>query len=140
MTGSKREGIKTARSLGLNTSIWNSSYTRKPIPAEQMREWCALTVDQILSLNPTEALEIGCGTGPLLLRIAPRCRRYVGTDLSTASLNSLRREMEKFRGVWDKVTLLDRAADNIADLEPASFDTVIMNSVVQCFPSADYLA
>jgi len=130
---------KDSMELGLNTSIWNSSYTRKPIPAEQMREWCTLTVDQILSLNPTEALEIGCGTGPLLLRIAPRCRRYVGTDFSTASLNSLRRQIEKLPGLSDRVTLLDRAADGIADLNPASFDTVIMNSVVQCFPSTEYL-
>jgi len=37
------------------------------------------------------------------------------------------------------VTLLQRGADDFTGFEPASFDTVILNSVVQYFPSVDYL-
>ena len=69
-------------SAGFNTRGWNSSYTRQPIPADEMLEWIDSTVDQILSLHPAEILEIGCGTGLLLLRIAPVSRRYVGVDFS----------------------------------------------------------
>src|SRR5271168_4016619 len=57
--------------LAFNIAGWNSSYTRKPIPAEEMREWVDETVKDILSLQPQEVLEIGCGTGLLLLRLAP---------------------------------------------------------------------
>src|SRR5258708_35300844 len=54
---------------GFNIAGWDSSYTRMPIPAEQMREWVDLTGQEILSFQPRDILEIGGGTGPLLLRI-----------------------------------------------------------------------
>jgi amino acid adenylation domain-containing protein len=61
---------------------WNNSYTGRPIPSEEMHEWVDHTVDKILSLHPQRVLEIGCGTGLLLFRIAPHCDHYDGTDLS----------------------------------------------------------
>jgi len=39
----------------------------------------------------------------------------------------------------DKVVLLERRADDFRDIAPNSFDTVILNSVVQYFPSVVYL-
>ena len=42
---------------------WNSSYTNQPIPAEQMRDWANNQAAQILALQPSRVLEIGCGTG-----------------------------------------------------------------------------
>ncbi|MHC5932479.1 class I SAM-dependent methyltransferase, partial [Nostoc sp.] len=62
---------------------WNSSYTNQPIPAEQMREWVDNQVEQILALQPKRVLEIGCGTGLILFRIAPHCTKYWGTDFSS---------------------------------------------------------
>src|SRR6266849_10423371 len=50
---------------GFNIAGWNSTYTRMPIPAEQMREWVDITVQEILSFQPWDVLEIGCGTGLL---------------------------------------------------------------------------
>ncbi|MEO7986978.1 MAG: methyltransferase, partial [Gemmatimonadales bacterium] len=90
---------------GLNNSIWNSSYTREAIPADQMREWCDLAVEGILALSPSTVLEIGCGTGALLLRIAPRCERYVGVDFSAASLRAVARQMQEQGGSRENVTL-----------------------------------
>ncbi len=42
----------TSAPVGFNTSGWNSSYTRRPIPAEQMRDWVESTVTDILPLGP----------------------------------------------------------------------------------------
>jgi len=33
--------------LGINIAGWNSSYTRQPIPAHEMREWLDNTVAEI---------------------------------------------------------------------------------------------
>ena len=66
----------------LNLSGWDSSYTGEPIPEEEMREWVDSTVARILSLKPGRVLEIGCGAGLLLLRIAPHCMKYWGTDFA----------------------------------------------------------
>jgi amino acid adenylation domain-containing protein len=117
-----------------NISGWNSSYTGEPIPDEEMREWVDDAVDRILSLEPKRALELGCGTGLLLFRLAPHCESYVGTDFSPAALSYVRQQLSD-----DKVVLLERSADDFRDIEPNSFDAVILNSVVQYFPSVVYL-
>jgi SAM-dependent methyltransferase len=124
---------------GFNTLVWNSSYTRKPVPADEMREWVDTTVEEILSLHPAEILEIGCGAGLLLLRIAPTSKRYVGVDFSASSLKSLRKQMAALNGMSRAVTLLERQADNFENLDDNSFDTIIINSVVQYFPSLELL-
>ena len=50
-----------------------------------MREWVDVTVARIAALQPERVLEIGCGTGLLLYRLAPNCERYVGTDFSAVA-------------------------------------------------------
>ena len=122
-----------------NISGWNSSYTGEPIPAEEMREWVDDAVTRILSLEPKRALEIGCGTGLLLFRLAPHCESYVGADFSPAALGYVRQQLAALDRIDDKVVLLERHADDFRDIEPNSFDAVILNSVVQYFPSAAYL-
>ncbi|KAM3092340.1 amino acid adenylation domain-containing protein [Phormidesmis sp. 146-12] len=118
-----------------NLTGWNSSYTGKPIPSDQMQEWVSDRVQQILALNPKRVLEIGCGTGLLLFQIAPHCQKYVGTDFSKVALESIQKQLETL----PQVELLQRTATNFENIDTASFDVVILNSIVQYFPSADYL-
>lgn len=119
---------------------WNSSYTNQPIPAEQMWEWVNNQVTQILALQPDRVLEIGCGTGLLLFRIAPHCTKYWATDFSQASLNYIRQHVGAIHASpLPQVTLLQKTADNFEGIEVQSVDAVILNSVVQYFPSIDYL-
>ena len=47
-----------------------------------MREWVQLSVSKILGFAPKSVYEIGCGTGMLLLRVAPSCQRYAAADFS----------------------------------------------------------
>jgi 2-polyprenyl-3-methyl-5-hydroxy-6-metoxy-1,4-benzoquinol methylase/acyl carrier protein len=114
---------------------WNSSYTNQPIPAEQMREWVNNQVTQILALQPKRVLEIGCGTGLLLFRIAPHCSKYYATDFSPISLNYIQQQLAQ---EMPQVTLHQKMATDFEGIE-ATFDAVILNSVVQYFPSIDYL-
>jgi ubiquinone/menaquinone biosynthesis C-methylase UbiE len=125
--------------VAFNIAGWNSSYTRQPIPAEEMREWVEATVTEILALRPHEVLEIGCGTGLLLLRIAPLCQRYVGADQSNAALQRLKEQLAQSTESSAPAALLERSADNFEGFSANSFDTVILNSVVQYFPSVTYL-
>ncbi|MDZ8086286.1 MAG: amino acid adenylation domain-containing protein [Nostoc sp. DedQUE12b] len=116
---------------------WNSSYTNQPIPAEQMREWVDNQVEQILALQPKRVLEIGCGTGLILFRIAPHCTKYWGTDFSSVSLNCIQQQLQKQE--MPQVTLYQQMATDFEKVETAAFDAVILNSVVQYFPTIDYL-
>ena len=119
---------------------WDSSYDRQPIPAPQMAEWVGHTVERILGLRPRHLLEIGCGTGLLLHRVAPACASYCGTDLSASVLAQLRRHVGPATFPHCDVKLLQRPADQLADVLLRQYDTVVINSVVQYFPSPDYLA
>lgn len=117
---------------------WKSSYTGQPIAAAEMHEWVDQAVACILALQPQRVLEIGCGTGMLLARVAPRCTAYVGIDFSQTALDHIRAMKQRVAGL-DHITLLERTADDLADLATQSFDTVVINSVVQHFPDVDYL-
>ncbi|MEG4504364.1 amino acid adenylation domain-containing protein [Microcoleus sp. F6_B4] len=116
---------------------WNSSYTDRPIPAEQMRDWAKNQAAQILALQPSRVLEIGCGTGLLLFQIASRCTQYCGTDFSPISLNYIQQHLANQQ--LTNVTLLQKMATDFEGVETAAFDAVILNSVVQYFPTIDYL-
>ncbi len=121
---------------------WNSSYTGQPIPREEMREWLDRTAEQIQSLRPSgfdRVLEIGCGTGLVLFRMAPHCRQYWATDFSAASLNYVERTLTSMAAPPSNVVLRNQPADDFSGLPKGSFDLVVLNSVAQYFPSAEYL-
>jgi SAM-dependent methyltransferase/acyl carrier protein len=118
---------------------WNSSYDGMPIPLEEMREWLSGVVDRISSLRPRRVLEIGTGSGLILARIAPRCEAYWGTDFSAVAIHALSAEIAKRPDLAGRVELRQQAADNFDGLPMGFFDTVVLNSVVQYFPSAAYL-
>jgi pristinamycin I synthase-3/4 len=127
-----------AEDPAFNIHGWNSSYTGEPIPADEMRHWVESTVDRILDLSPRRVLEIGCGSGLLLFRVAPETERYHGIDFSPSALAFVSRHLQG-RG-WDHVSLARGLADDWSRVEPGAFDLVVINSVVQYFPHADYLA
>ncbi|MER8504851.1 amino acid adenylation domain-containing protein [Mesorhizobium sp. M0204] len=114
---------------------WNSSYDGAPLPQADMREWVEATVARIAALSPRRVLEIGCGTGLLALRLAPGTERYAGIDFSEIALSGLAGQSD----LPEALELHHLRADELSGFAAASFDTVILNSVVQYFPSLDYL-
>src|SRR5690606_8280628 len=66
---------------------WNDSYGGGAIPAHEMRLWLDERLRQLRALAPRDVLEIGCGTGLVLTRLAPHCESYVGLDFSRPALD-----------------------------------------------------
>jgi amino acid adenylation domain-containing protein/thioester reductase-like protein/non-ribosomal peptide synthase protein (TIGR01720 family) len=124
--------------LGEDFAGWDSSYTGAPIPLDQMREWRAAAVDRIQELRPASVLEIGVGSGLLLTQLAPGCAEYWGTDFSAPTVETLRAAVAS--QLWGERVRLRVQPAHIADGLPAGhFDVVVLNSVIQYFPSAGYL-
>jgi len=115
---------------------WNDSYRGKPIPSEEMQTWVQTTVERIRSTQPQRVLEIGCGTGLLLFRLASVCQSYWGTDISPVALEFLQQAISEKQL---PVTLRKQAADDFDKIPSGAFDTVIINSVIQYFPDVEYL-
>nr|VFK35220.1 MAG: amino acid adenylation domain-containing protein [Candidatus Kentron sp. MB]VFK77175.1 MAG: amino acid adenylation domain-containing protein [Candidatus Kentron sp. MB] len=127
-----------ARAPDFHIGGWRDSYTEKDLDPEQVREWVEHTVDRVLSLQPRRLLEIGCGTGLLLFRIAPKCRYYHATDISREAIHYLERQISG-SDLARSVVLNRMPADELESITDEPFDTVISNSVIQYFPNIDYL-
>src|SRR5579864_2257578 len=117
---------------------WISSYTGLPLPAEEMQIWVEETAARLRTFHADHILEIGCGTGLLLTRLAGHCQSYLGTDFSSEALAQLRSYLAEQSGMGS-VTLHCGLADDLSFVPDDSIDLVVLNSVVQYFPSLDYL-
>ncbi|WP_379129610.1 amino acid adenylation domain-containing protein [Paenibacillus sp. sgz500958] len=126
---------ETIQDFSLNTISWNSSYTGDKIEQPEMEEWLSDSVDIIKSLKPKKVLEVGCGTGMILFKIAPVCEEYVGVDLSRIGLEYIHSNLNDTMNV----RLYQKSADDLGELQSETFDTIILNSVIQYFPSGEYL-
>ncbi|MFT7866116.1 MULTISPECIES: non-ribosomal peptide synthetase [Amycolatopsis] len=118
---------------------WNSSYTGEPIPREEMREWRDAIVARIRSLRPKRVLEIGVGSGLLLTELAPDCEAYWGTDFSAEVIAALGERVAADPDLAGRVELRTGDAADLDGLPSGFFDTIVLNSVIQYFPSGTYL-
>ncbi|HET6319557.1 MAG TPA: amino acid adenylation domain-containing protein, partial [Chloroflexota bacterium] len=121
-----------------NLVEWQSSYTGEAIPAGEMAIWVQETVRRLGEVGAEAVLEIGCGTGLLLTRVAGQCRRYIGLDFSATVLAQLRRYLAA-RPDLAHVEVREGRAHELGFVADDSVDLVILNSVVQYFPDVDYL-
>jgi amino acid adenylation domain-containing protein/natural product biosynthesis luciferase-like monooxygenase protein len=103
-------------------------------------QYYANSVGRILAGNPRRVWEVGCGTGELVMQVAPRCEAYWATDLSASVLEHLRPRLRDRGNVFAAVRLIQCLAEDFSALDGAKVDLVVLNSVVQYFPDGDYLA
>src|SRR5205807_4214242 len=84
--------------------------------------------------------EIGCGTGLLLFRIAPKCEYFLGTDVSQAVVESLQQQIRRPDLNLPQVVLKCKPAHDFAGIEEEErFDVVVLNSVLHYFPDIEHL-
>ncbi|MFE2409368.1 methyltransferase [Kitasatospora sp. NPDC059408] len=124
---------------------WTDSFTGRPIVAAHMAEWVDTTVERLARLGPRAVLEIGAGTGLLARPLVERLgvREYTATDFSAEAVRLLRRLGDDLRRGRPEavITVAEAAADVPAPpaAAPGGYDTAVVNSVVQYFPSVAYL-
>ncbi|MFF8100831.1 amino acid adenylation domain-containing protein [Streptomyces sp. NPDC014986] len=125
--------------LGENFAGWHSSYDGSVLPEEEMRAWRAATVERIMELRPRRVLEIGVGAGLIMAPVAPHVELYWGTDLSGTVIETLRRQTADDPVLSARTRFTATPAHRLDGVPEGTFDTVVINSVAQYFPSADYL-
>jgi len=123
---------------GEDFQLWKSVYEGGPIPLEQMRAWRDAAVAHVLGFAPRRVLEVGVGSGLLLAKIVDEVEEYWGTDISATVVDRVRAQAER-AGHGARVRLLAQAADDVSGLPRGGFDTVVLHSVAQYFPSVGHL-
>ncbi len=111
----------------------------------------------IAAKPPLRFLELGCGNGLLLFQLlagnnhsstgnSNTIGRYTATDFSGTTLQLLKNRIQflisserpsVLTEMWKKgeIELEKRRADNLEDIRDNYYDTIVLNSVVQYFPS-----
>ncbi len=117
---------------------WYNSYNHEKFSTEEMNDF----VDNIeYKLSPylhnnSTVLEIGCSSGLTMFRLAPKVKKYIGTDFSQQMIN------RNYTKVHNKkiynIDLFCVSAENIDTLKFNNIDVVIINSVIQLFDGYHY--
>jgi amino acid adenylation domain-containing protein len=140
----------------LNWSGYIDTYSGKSHTEPVIKEWVEWSCEQVTSQRllfdanrdagrKNCVLEIGCGNGMLLFRLAPLTGdstqgRYIGTDISTTALQYI--DVMKKRPEYESLNI------NVAKIgahevdqvcTPKECDIVLCNGVTMYFPSAAYL-
>ncbi|UKZ52659.1 NRPS [Trichoderma virens] len=127
---------------GRDFTGWTSMFDGKDIDKAEMNEWLDDTIATILSGGPPgHVLEVGSGSGMILLNILDGLQSYVGLDPSERANNLIGKMSKSLPELNNKVTMYKATAADVCRLEKAAAppDLVILNSVAQHFPSQEYL-
>lgn len=118
---------------------WKSAFTGQSLPIEAMLafgENARRKLEPYLRPN-ARVLEIGCASGFVMRHLAPLVGSYMAIDISRRNLERVDNRAREMG--LTHVATRRMAAHDIDIFSPASFDLIIMDSVVESFPGYGYL-
>ena len=119
-------------------SGWNSSFSDSALSDGEMEEWYNEAFQKVAACGSAGVIDVGCGSGRLLHILAPTRPKYIGLDISENAIEGLSRKVRNLK-LRPAVELICGDASAILNLNWDNIDTVVLNSVVQYFPSLLYL-
>ncbi|OSS43873.1 hypothetical protein B5807_11703 [Epicoccum nigrum] len=130
--------------IGRDFIGWTSMYDGSEIDKAEMNEWLDDTINTITTMlnngKSGSVLEIGSGTGMILFNLGDGLQSYVGLDPSRKAVEFVAEVAQTMPAMADKIRLHKATAEDVGRLEqPVAAELVVLNSVVQYFPSQEYL-
>lgn len=129
------------KTIGRDFLGWTSMYDGKEIDKREMNEWLDETIATILNgAHQLDLLEVGSGSGMILFNLANSLRSYVGFEMSQAAVKFVTKAVKSMPDLANKVHIYQATAAELDFVHiPTSPNLVVINSVIQYFPSRDYL-
>lgn len=115
----------------INTCGWQSSFTGLTFPEEELLESYEQIKKYIRHSNLEHVLEIGCGTGFLLLDYLPYAQNITVMEISQKAIDYVKKLIPKT--TKNKITFKLKSMVNLHEV--SRFSCIIVNSVVQYLPS-----
>ncbi|CAI6340684.1 unnamed protein product [Periconia digitata] len=129
--------------IGRDFVGWTSMYDGSEIDKAEMCEWLDDTMHTIYSVahgQPGNVLEIGTGTGMILFNLLDGLKSYIGLDPSKKAVEFVVKTARTIPSLKNKVRMYKATAAEISQIERLeSVEFAVLNSVVQHFPSQEYL-
>ena len=126
--------------VGHDFTGWTSMYDGVSIEENEMEEWLQDTIRTLSNSQPVgNVLEIGTGTGMILFNLDDKFQSYVGFEPSRAAVSFVNQQARHRQDLASKSIVRVGTATDAANLDGFSPDIIVLNSVVQYFPSATYL-
>lgn len=114
-------------------------YDNRDDLALQAAEWLNASVERIKEIGAKTIYEIGSGAGQLLFELASETDYYIATDYAQTAISSLNEKLKAKPEQWAHVKAQVAAADDFESIVQRSFDLILIHSVAQYFPNAEYL-
>jgi amino acid adenylation domain len=102
-------------------------------------DWLSDVTERVTRLAPKTVMEIGCGAGHLMFELASHTKAYIATDYAAAAIASLQEALQASPHSWPHVQAHVATAGDFSCLNGLTPDLILLHSVVQYFPSGDYL-
>lgn len=115
----------------VNNCGWQSSFTGRLISVEELDESYQFVRKVIHNSNINDVLEVGCGTGSLLLEYLDDVDTCTIVELSSRAIEYVKGKLSKAQR--EKVVFKNESIQNIHHHQ--KYTCVIINSVVQYLPS-----
>ncbi|KAI1739959.1 hypothetical protein F4680DRAFT_466122 [Xylaria scruposa] len=131
----------SAETIGRDFTAWTSMYDGTLIDKDEMNEWLEDTIRSILNGGePGNVLEVGTGTGMILFNLINGLQSYVGLEPTSTAIDFVNKTARSIPALRNKVQMYKGTATDVYRLEKLnSPNLVVINSVVQYFPSLKYL-
>lgn len=128
------KGVWTALSDSLSSAKMHVSGTEDEAVFEASGSGTSAFLFENVGIAPTDVvLEIGCGVGRVGKHIAPRCRRWIGADVSP---NMLKFAAERLRD-FQNVEFVELSGNDLRPIADGSIDVVYCTVVFMHLESWD---
>ncbi|KAK2591370.1 hypothetical protein QQS21_010947 [Conoideocrella luteorostrata] len=126
--------------IGRDFYSWTSMYNGSVIDKTEMQEWLDDTMHTLI--DGTEAgdvLEIGTGTGMILFNLGGGLRSYIGLEPAKSAATFVNNIIKSNPSLAGKAQVHVGSASDLYLIDKLDPDLIVLNSVIQYFPSPDYL-
>lgn len=137
-TGAENKQNESAGNANIDGTLLESLENSAEL-TQQLAEWLQTSIARIKELNAKRIYEIGSGAGQVLFELAPGIDYYMATDYAQAAINNINTRLAADQQKWKHVKAGVAAADDFSAIGNTQLDLVLINSVAQYFPNADYM-
>nr|ABR28366.2 bassianolide synthetase [Xylaria sp. BCC 1067] len=119
---------------------WTSMYDGSLINKAEMQEWLDDTIHTLLDGQaPGHVLEIGTGSGMVMFNLGTGLQSYVGLEPSRSAAAFVNSTIKSIPALAGKAEVHVGTATDISRLSGLCPELVVINSVMQYFPTPEYL-